>query len=127
MAIIDGATIVGPPAVISASPPPTPGVVAALRSEPHRADLQDGGPGEIRGDLPAGLVTFDGVPGHARVYAMERAYPRVIRATRSAADGTYRLTDLKLGVEYLVLARDERNIDNAVVMDRVPAGVPDED
>lgn len=86
-------------------------------------DLYYGGLGEIRGELP-GLTTFDGVPGSAKVYVLDRKSMHIIRATRSASDGTYRLTHLKLGVDYLVLGIDQNDQDNAVVMDRVQAGVP---
>lgn len=86
-------------------------------------DLFDGGLGFIRGQVP-GLTTFDGVPGPAKVYALDRKSMQIIRATRSGADGTYELATLRTDRKYLILGIDENDQDNAVVMDRVQAGIP---
>lgn len=85
------------------------------------SDVYDGGQGSIRGQSP-GLVTFDGVPGKAKVLCC--AYPtmRIVRGTRSAADGTYALTNLRTDKDYVVVAFDETRNDNAVIVDRVRAG-----
>lgn len=71
-----------------------------------------------------GITTFDDVPGPARVYAQDPRNLQVVRAARSAADGSYVLPNLNIGAEYLITAVDDKRQDNAVVMDRVQAGIP---
>lgn len=84
-------------------------------------DVLDGGAGSIRGQSP-GLVTFDGQPGKAKVLCCEYPTMRIVRSTRSAADGTYALENLRTDKEYLIVGLDETRTDNAVVMDRIKAG-----
>lgn len=84
-------------------------------------DTVDGGAGSIIGEAP-GLVTFDGVPGRALLLLCEYKTMRVVRGTRSAADGTYVLPHLRTDREYVLTAFDETRSDNAVIVDRVQAG-----
>lgn len=71
-----------------------------------------------------GVTTFDGVPGRAHVYLLDRATLQVVRDVRSGLDGVYEMPNILAGKLYLVLALDETNQDNAVVRDRVSSGGP---
>lgn len=86
-------------------------------------DIYDGGPGRIIGQAP-GLVTYDGIPGRALVHLCDYPTMRIVRSTRSAADGTYALEHLRTDRPYVVVAFDETRNDNAVILDRVQAGPP---
>lgn len=104
-------------------PPPIVGVHRAMLNDTGFGDRVFGGNGEIRGD-PPGLTTFDGVPGRAVVSVLVRKTRQMIRQVRSNPDGSYRIINLANGIDYIVLGVDENDQDNAVVVDRVQAGIP---
>lgn len=106
-----------------------PGALNAADHASHVVGVAHGwdefsGPGEIRGEAPLGLTTFDTVPGPALVAALVRRTRQVVRVTQSAPNGTYRLTRLRTDTDFIVLGLDLNEQDNAVVMDRVRAGIP---
>lgn len=57
----------------------------------------------------AGLVTFENVPGIARVLVIHRVSHRVIASTMSNVDGEWRVEDLPSGDLFDVLAIDVVN------------------
>lgn len=95
--------------------------IARIQHQRHYVDVIDGGLGSVLGVAP-GLVTYDGVPGRALVHLCEYPTMRIIRSTRSAPNGTYALTGVRTGRDYVVVAFDETRNDNAVIVDRVRAG-----
>ncbi|WP_313243082.1 hypothetical protein [Stenotrophomonas sp.] len=86
-----------------------------------------GGRGYLAGTAPSSSdpAALDGrfkkmnVPGIGRIVAMERSSLRIVGATLSRADGTWRIGGLALGKRYLVMGFDDRGLVNAAIQDWV--------
>jgi hypothetical protein len=75
--------------------------------------------------MDIGTATISGVvreltaPVTRPVYLLEQEGLRVLRETRSAADGTYSFPNMEAGRQYMVLAIDSTGARSAVVSDRI--------
>lgn len=83
------------------------------------------GPGYFAGEAPEGLTTVAGVPVAAdvRVYWRDHADPQapdvLVASTQSAADGTWRITNLNPDLQYVVRGR-KNGFDDVSVVGAVP-------
>lgn len=85
-----------------------------LRVQSHYA-----GPGRIAGTTLAG-----GTPVSRRVRLHECRSGAVVAETWSDAVGAWRLDSLVLDIDFYVIARDHTGLRDAVIHDRIRAGVP---
>lgn len=67
----------------------------------------------------SGVVRELTTPVVRPVYLLEQEGLKVLRETRSAANGTYSFPNMQEGTQYLVVAIDPNGAYNAVVADRV--------
>lgn len=67
----------------------------------------------------SGVVRELTTPVARPVYLLEQEGLKVLRETRSAANGTYSFPNMQEGTQYLVMAIDPNGAYNAVVADRV--------
>lgn len=70
-------------------------------------------------DAPDGRAKRLNVPSRVRITVLDRGSLRVVGATISAADGTWRVPYLSLAFTYLVLGQDELGRVNAATQDWV--------
>lgn len=85
-----------------------------------RGDLLCGGLGRITGTTVAA-----GSPVMRRVRLFDLSTGRLVRETWSAADtGVWQVDGLALDRDYFVVAHDHTGLRDAVIHDRIRAGVP---
>ena len=76
------------------------------------------GNGYIAGEA-LGIVTVASAPSRRRVVLMPSGGGRVVRETVSAADGTYRFSQIDEKRRYVVMAFDHQLQFNAVIRDNI--------
>jgi hypothetical protein len=82
------------------------------------------GNGYIAGNAPA-IVTVAGVPAPRPVRVLERKSLRLCGFATSASDGTFSISGLDTGRQFLVIALDNQGQFNAVIRDNItPAPMP---
>lgn len=80
----------------------------------HKANIRNIGPATI-----SGVVRELTTPVSRPVYLLEQESFRILRATRSASNGTYSFQNMEADKQYIVMSLDPAGAYNAVVADRV--------
>lgn len=78
--------------------------------------LSSGGTGTI-----SGTITVNSAQAQKRVLLFSRQSPHCLRATVSAADGSYSFTSMDINRKYYVVAFDDDAIYNAQIADHLTA------
>lgn len=85
----------------------------------YQQGLSWGGSGTI-----SGTITVNAVQAQKRVLLFARRTNRCLRATVSAADGSYAFTLMDASKKYYVVAFDDDELYNAKIADHLTAAVP---
>lgn len=93
-----------------------------VRGKGYIAGEPPAGPGE---EDPDGRARILNEPSVVRIDVFDRRRMEIVRSTRSAPDGTWRVNGLDPGRSYLVIGYDDRGVVNAAVQDWVQPHVPE--